>query len=245
MKKVSIVQLGFLKRQVSLRKLERCKSVLFSVETVNEISHIQQSDYSDYLQELTDETISANIQHDSNSDVTIAITEYRLEGNFYMRRVANNVVIISLFEVGDILQYYHIPLEYFILKNIYEIVTLLHMDNRLPTTRERIPNIIHEETRGCLFDMHAIKTDIIYFFTGRHSLCHQCVAYLEKKQLPKNFLKELLHELRKIRKPAFYKIYDFVKCYPIWSIVILVISQLAIGLFAGLLANYLFFLLKN
>lgn len=241
MKKVSIVQLGFPKRQISFRKLERWKSRLFSIDTVNEISRMPQSYDSDYLQELTDESISVNIQHENNSDVTIAITEYRLEGNFYMRRVENNKVIISLFEVGDILQYYHIPLECFILKNIYEIVTLLHINNRLPPTREEIPDIIHEETRSCLFDMHGIKTDIVYFFTGKHSLCHQCVAYLENTQLPKNFLKELLRELRRIRKPAFYKIYDFVKCHPIWSIVIVVISQLAVAL----LANYLFFLFKR
>jgi len=245
MKNISIVQLGFLIRQVNLRKLERWMSKLFSIGTVNEISYMPESGCSDDWQYLTDENVSANVKHESNSDITIAITEYRLEGNFYMRRVNNNVVTISLFEVGDILQYYHIPLEYFILKNIYEIVTILHIYDRLPTTREEIPDIIHDETRGCLFDMHGIKTDIIYFFTGRHSLCSQCEAYLVKKQLPKDFLKDLVCELRKIRKPAFYKIYDFVKCHPIWSIIIVVISQLVIGLLAGLLANYLFFLLKG
>ena len=241
MKKISIVQLGFLKRQLNLRKLQRWTSKLFSIDTLNEISHMPESVYSDYLQGLSDENLSANVKHEGNSDITIGITEYRLEGNFYMRRVDNDVVIISLFEVGDILQYYHIPLEYFILKNIYEIVTLLHIYNTLPTTREQIPDIIHEETRGCLFDMHGIKTDIIYFFTGRHWLCSQCEAYLVKKQLPKHFLKDLVCEIRKITKPVFYKIYDFVKSHPIWSMVIVVITQLVIGL----LANYLFFLFRN
>jgi hypothetical protein len=242
MKKISIVQLGFLKRQINLRKLKQWKSNLFSIDNVNEISYMPESDYSDDWQYLPDEKVSANVKHESNSDITIVVTEYRLEDNFYMRRVDRNVVAISLFEVGDILQNYHIPSEYFIFKNIYEIVTLLHIYHKLPTTKEEIPDIIHDETRGCLFDMHGIKTDIIYFFTGKHSLCSQCEAYLVKKQLPKDFLKDLVGELRKIRKPAFYKIYDFVKCHPIWSIAIVVISQLVIGLLAGLLANYLFLL---
>ena len=108
MKQISVVQLGFLKRQINLRKLKQWKSKLFSIDTVNEISYMPKTDYSDDWQSLSDEQVSTNVKRDNNSDITIAITEYKLEGNFYMRRVDNNVVVISLFEVGDILQNYHI-----------------------------------------------------------------------------------------------------------------------------------------
>jgi hypothetical protein len=244
MKQISVVQLGFLKRHINLRKLKQWKSKLFSIDTVDEISCMPESEPSNSWQYLSDDEIRKVLQHKGDSDITLVVTEYRLEDNFYMRRV-DNVVVTSLFEVGDILQYYHIPIEHFIVKNIYEIVTLLHIYQDLPNTRDEIPEIFHDETRSCLFDISGLKADIVYFFTGKPSLCSQCEAYLVKKQLPKNFLKYLICEIRRLRKPTFSKIYDFVKCHPVWSIVIAIIGQLVIGFLAGLLANYLFFLFKG
>lgn len=240
MKKISIVQLGFLKRQVNLRKLKQWKSSFFSIDNIEEISCMPESDQSGDWQYLSDCKIREVLKHGEKSDITLAITEYRLEDNFYIRKV-DNVVVNSLFEVGDILQYSHVPIEHFIIKTIYEMVTLLHIHPDLPNTRDGIPEIFHDETRRCLFDMNGLKADVIYFFTGTPSLCSQCESYLVRKQLPKNFLKDLTREIKKIRKPIFYKIYDFVICHPIWSIVIVAISQLAIGL----LANYLFFLYQE
>lgn len=242
-KNISIVKLGSLKRQVNIKKLQKWDSKLFAINSVHEITYMPQVEHLIDWQYLPDEEVSTNIRHEDNSDITIAITEYKLEGNFYMRRVENNVVAISLFEVGDILQNYRIPIEHFILKNIYEIVTMLHVYRNLPTTREGIPDIIHDETRSCLFDMHGIKTDVVYFFTEKPSLCPQCEANLLQKQLPENFLSILKKEIAKIRKPLFNRIYDFIKCHPVWAIIIAVASQFCIGLLGGLLANYLFYLL--
>jgi hypothetical protein len=239
MKHISIIQLGFLKRQINLKKLKLWKSSLFTVDSINEISSMPELENRSDWQYLADSTIKSNLQHASNSHVTIAITEYQLEDNFYMRRV-NNVVVISLFEVGDLLENYHIPIENFIIKNIYEIVTFLHIYKVLPDTQTEIPEIIHDETRNCLFDMHGRKRDIIHFFISGPSLCPQCKAYLQQKQLPKDFMKNLIHEIRIIRKPIFYKMYDFVKCHPGWTIVIIIVTQICIGLLSGLTANFLY-----
>ena len=244
-KNISIVKLGSLKRQVNMKKLQRWDSRIFAINSVHEIPYMPQVENLIDWQYLPDEEVCANINHEGNSDITIVITEYKLEGNFYMRRVDNNIVIISLFEVGDILQNYRIPIEHFILKNIYEIVTMLHIYRNLPTTREGIPDIIHDETRSCLFDMHGIKTDVVYFFTEKPSLCPQCEANLSHRQLPENFLNILRKEITKIRKPLFNRIYDFIKCHPVWAIIIAVVGQFCIGLLGGLLANYLFYVIMK
>lgn len=238
-----MIQLGFLKRQINIEALKRWRSKLFTIDTVNEIAHIPELGNSVEWQFLSDDMLKV-IQHDNDSDITVIVTEYRLQDNFYMRKV-DGMVVISLFEVADILHNHHIPIEHFIIKNIYEVVTLLHVYRDLPNTSDEVPDIIHDETRNCLFDMNGLKTDVKYVFQDRLSLCSQCQARLKEKLLPKGFLKELVHEIRRIRKSAFYKIYDFVKCHPIWSIVIAIISQLVIGLLTGLLANYIFFVLKG
>ena len=245
MTRISIVKWGCLKRQLNGKILQRWNSKLFVINSVDEIAYMPQVENAARWQHLPDKEVCTRLQPKLNTDITIAITEYSLEDNYYMRKVADKLIIISLFEIGDILQHYHIPIENFILKNIYAIVTLLHAYPNLPNTRDQIPDIIHEENRSCLFDMNGIKTDVIYFFTDKPSLCLQCEANLLQRQLPANFVSNLKHELGRMRKPLFNRICDFVKCHPIWSIVIAVISQLFIGLLASLFANYLFFLFKD
>ena len=109
----------------------------------------------------------------------------------------------------------------------------------LSNTSDEIPDIIHDETRGCLFDMNGKKADIIYS-TSKLILCPQCAAFLQQRELPRNFVENLTTEIRKIRKQLFYRISDFVKKHPLWSIVIGITTQLFIGIIAGLLANYFF-----
>jgi hypothetical protein len=243
--RISIVKWGCLKRQLNSKILQRWNSKLFVIGSFDEIAYMPQVENANSWQHLSDKEVCNRLQPKHNTDITIAITEYSLEDNYYMRKVTDKLTIISLSEIGDILQYYHIPIENFILKNIYEIVTLLHAYPNLPNTRDQIPDIIHEENRSCLFDMNGIKTDVIYFFTNKPSLCLQCETKLLQRQLPANFVSNLKRELKRMRKPLFNRICDFVKCYPKWSIFIAVVGQLLIGLLAGLFANYLFFLFKG
>jgi hypothetical protein len=240
---ISIVRLGQLKRQINFGSLQQWKSKIFKINSVSEIHHIPNSENSVNWQYLSDNIVRNSIKRDNKARITMAITEYSLEDNFYMRMVDKGLIIISFFEVGDILRYYDIPIENFILRNIYEIVTLTHAYPDLLNTSDGIPDIIHEETRSCLFDISGIKTDIAYS-SSKPSLCPQCEANLQQKQLPKDFINNLVSEIKKIRKPLFNRISDFIKCHPIWAIIIGIATQLCIGLIAGLVANYLYYMLS-
>lgn len=242
---ISIVKWGCLRRQLNSKILQQWNSKLFVIDSVDEIAYMPQAENATSWQHMSDEEVRNKLNPKDNTDITVAITEYSLEDNYYMRKVTDKLIVISLFETGDILQNCHVPIENFILKNIYEIVTLLNAYPSLPNTRDQIPDIIHEENRNCLFDINGIKTDVIYFFLNKPSLCLQCEADLLQKQLPTNLVSNLKHELGRIRKPLFNRICDFVKCHPIWFIVIAVTSQLFVGLLAGLFANYLFSLLNS
>jgi len=241
---ISIVQLGQLKRQINFGMLQQWKSKIFKINSVSEILQIPNSENSINWQYLSDDLVRSYIKCDSNAKITIAITEYSLEDNFYMRKVDSGLTIISLFQVGDILRYSDIPVENFILRNIYKIVTLTYVYLDLPNTSDEIPDIIHEETRSCLFDISGIKTDIVYS-SSKPSLCPQCEANLRQRQLPKGFMNDLISEIKKIRKPLFCRISDFIKCHPVWAIIIGIATQLCIGLAAGLFANYLYYLIKG
>jgi hypothetical protein len=237
---ISIVQLGQLKRRINFGNLQRWKSKVFKINSVSEICHIPNFEYKTNWQYLSDDLVRSCIEHDGKAKITIAVTEYSLEANFYMRKVDSGLTIISLFEVGDILRDRDIPIENFILRNIYEIVALTCVYPDLPNTSDEIPAIVHEETRSCLFDISGIKTDIIYS-SSKPSLCPQCEAYLQKKQLPQGFTNNLISEIKRIRKPLFNRISDFIKHHPIWAIIIGIVTQLCIGI----VANYLYYLINR
>jgi hypothetical protein len=235
---LDIVRLGQLKRQIDFDFIKQWKSEFFEIKSILEIHNIP--NFEDMLgwQHLHDDLVRSAVTYDKNR-TTIVITEYSLEDNFYMRRIDKGLIIISFFEIGDILQSDNIPFENFIIKNIYEIVTLELAYPDLPNTRDEIPDIIHYEPRGCLFDMNGMKTDIIYS-TRKLILCPQCTAFLHNRVLPQNFIKGLISEIKKIKKPFYYRISDLIKRHPLWAILIAITSQVFIGIVAGLLANYLF-----
>lgn len=234
-----IVKLGQLKREINFKNILQWNSKIFKVNSIREIYNIPNFQNPIGWQYLQDDIVRTAIKHNGDT-ITVAITEYELEDNFYMRRVAKRLTVISLYEIGDILQNYNIPIENFIIKNIYEMAVLTHLYPNLPNTRDEIPNIIHDETRGCLFDMNGKKIDIIHS-TGKLIICPQCAALLQQKDLPQNFVYNLTSEIKKIRKQLFYRISDFIKKHPLWSIVIGITTQLLIGTIAGLLANYFFY----
>lgn len=230
--KITLVKLGYMKRPIDTSVISKWKSGLFDVIAIDEKTYIPNMNSDDW-QYLSDTQVLDIISHDEKSDFTIAITEYELEDNFYMRRITEGVSVLSLFEVGDMLQYYNIPLENFIAINLYKMVALLKIYRKLPITREEIPPIIHDETRSCLFDMNGIKLDVIYS-TERPNICQRCQVTMKGIQLPHGFLNRICKELKKIRKPRYYRLQDYIKKRPLISIGIMMIGALIIGILANL-----------
>ncbi len=238
MTNISITILGHIKRKINTKKLQQWKSDLFKVRSVKEIGDINFNN-ENYWQELSDSKATEMLKSNSEEVIQILITEYSLENNYYMRRIDKNGAIISFFEVGDILQRYNIPIENFILKNIYELVALKEIYSDLPQTKIEIPDIIHEETRGCLFDMNGLKSDI-WYTTEKPTLCSQCEAFLASKHVTKDFIKTLKRELKQIRKQFFYRISDFIKLHPIVSIII----GFFVAICPNMAANFLYDFIK-
>lgn len=230
--KIKLVKLGQMKRPIDTGIILKWKSSLFDVIAIDEIPYIQNMPYNIW-QFLTDEQVLNEISHDEKFDLTIAITEYGLQDNFYMRRVSKGVSVVSLFDVGDLLQRYNIPLENFIAINLYKMLSLIKIYNEVPITSEGIPDIIHDETRSCLFDMNGLKTDVIYS-TARPIICQQCQAVMSSKQLPYGFLSTICKELKNIRKPMYYRLQDYIKRRLLISISIVALSAVVIEIIANL-----------
>ena len=212
--KVRIVSLGYLKSTINIKHILQWKSNIFYITKYDHFELLPNTEGPAW--QYTDEQLRDIIVKDNSSDITIAVISAGLEKNWHFRTVMSKIVVVSLFEVDNILRSSEIPLENYILLALYRFSTVYKKLQRLPEISTRIT---HDETRGCLFDFHAYKTDLIYS-TEKVILCEECKTNLKKARISSQFIHYLEKELKQIRQKLYYRIASFIKIHPILAIVI-------------------------
>lgn len=234
--KVKLVTLGNLKFAINFNAIERWKTAVFEAEHIDQIQALPNAEGPDW--EYTDDQLTRLLQTDNGFDFTLGIMNSPLQNGFYMRRLSNNICVLSLSETGPILQRANLEIEKFILRNIYQLTSLYLESNR------RIPDssysLSHDETRSCLFDMNANIEDII-FSTSNPIICHQCRARIMQSQVCKEFLPATEKELKKIKQALYFRIVEFVKKHPVWSLIFTTLGALVIDV-SG---NYVYDIIKD
>jgi hypothetical protein len=133
-----------------------------------------------------------------------------------MHRIANNCVGISLYGINDILLTDNIPIETFIIRQIYEIYAFSLIGN---ISSDKIYNLVHLDTRGCLFDMNGDKTDILYN-TESPIICNSCHQIFNTRQVSSKAIGILTKELKTIRKPKILALEKYIKKHPFISVLL-------------------------
>jgi len=241
--RIKIVFLGTFPYLKVLDNIKSWKSDLFEIVDVNSTFNIVgNSDGPNWY--YSDVNMERQIPSRSDSDILLAITNVRLQENFYMRRYNDNRICLTYHQMTNILKSENIPMENLILRVLYSVLLLYkRYGNRVPPSSE-YTNYTHDDTRGCLFDMNGIKTNIIYSL-DKPNLCPSCVEALmtnhenRENRIEKELIEKVQKELQKIRKKSYYRIADFIKKYPVLSIAISAISALVIGILGSMISNFL------
>jgi hypothetical protein len=187
--------------------------------------------------EYSKELLSEIIGNGSGFDITFAVTDKPIEDNYYLHRLSEKTCVLSFYEISGILSAENIPPEVFLMRNVYEMVAIYtEFGNKLSSDAYTVH---HEDTRGCLYDFNAIKTDVVVS-TKKVGLCMECRARFLSKQLPMGFVEGFGKELKRIGKPLIYRVLDFVKEHPIVSLVISLVVSVVLNVFS----NYLYDCLK-
>jgi len=143
---------------------------------------------------------------------------------------------MTFYEMADILNLSNIPIENLVYRLLYSYFLIYKRHgNRIPS-RDEITTFTHDETRGCLFDMNGIKSDIVYS-TNKPIICDSCVQRLTTERVPINTINKIKEEVKKIKKGMYYRLADLIKKYPIWTLVLSTISALLIGTIGSLFAT--------
>jgi len=240
---IKLIFLGQLPYHIDTNKIINWKSDLFQiVAPIDSHPITENSDLPDWA--FSDESIARQLPNDFDENVLIAVTKVPIEQNYFARRYIGNRVCLSYYEMAEILSSEDIPLENLILRVMYSLSFVYkRYGNRIPLMNENT-NFTHDATRGCIFDMNGIKTDVIYSL-NRPQLCPSCVETLTHNHIQTNLIDKVQKELKDIKKGLFYDITNFVKRHPIWSIIISSITAIILGIIGSLIASFIYESLKG
>jgi hypothetical protein len=235
--RIKVVSIGHLPANFNRRKVEKWNSSFFEITgEIERLSLSCNSDGPDW--EFTDAALEHELPREPAGDFLIAIVGVPIENNWYTRIVGRNKVVFTFHEIREILDSSHIPLENVIYRLLYAYA-LPHRAQRGGTNANTIREFSHDETRRCLFDMNGIKSDIVYS-CSRPIICPECAEKLKRERVSENIIRTVRRELRAIRKPLFYRFTDFIKKYPLWSLVISGAFAIVLGFAGSLLATLVY-----
>ena len=227
--KIRLVQLGY--PPVDLRKVLNWKSKLCEFhEGILHRSDLPNSDAENWT--LSRSRLAKVIGKDSGADITFAVTDRPIERNYYMHRLTDKTCVLSLYEVSGILAAANLQPEMFIIRNIYEMVAVWQEFGG--KVGPDAYTVHHEDTRGCLYDFNADKEEIVRS-TERVSLCPSCKSRLLSKSVPLGFVDDLEKEIKRVKKLWGYRLFDFVKAHPFWSLAISGAVSLGLNLLAAVI----------
>ena len=232
-RKITIIKLGYIDHLVNIKKLLKWKSDIFEITDIQEKECLHDCETTDgYLDyNFTRDSIKNEIICPEKSDYAIALTQYSFDGNFFMFRTEKKCVGISLYGIPEILQIENIPIENFIIKQIYEICALSFIYTEISDDNV---DIFHKETRRCIFDLNGERTHILYN-TEQPEICINCKAKFQEKQIPQGIISIFDKELKKIKKPLINNIERSIKKYPLFSMILSAI----IGMILNFLLKWL------
>lgn len=236
--KIQLAVLGQALPDFNPRELIAWKSKVFEIHPQIDSYQLNEDAKGDDW-EYTDDQLEKFIQRDPSCSLLIILVSVKLQNNWYLRRLSDNRVLFTFYELDQILRFYGLPLKNMVLRVFYAaILVYKRYGDRIPTASEKT-NYAHDETRGCLFDINASKVDVIHSL-HQPKLCEYCVSQLKQSRVSNELVQDVQSELQKIKKPLVDRIASFIRAHTVLSIVLSILSAIILGTLASLLATVIY-----
>jgi len=233
--RIKLATIGHMPLNFDTEKIKKWKSSTFEiVEEIDNYTLSCDSDGSNW--EFSDQLVKEQLPKKFNADFMIAIVNVPIEDNWYARRLGNNQIVFTFNEIKEILGYSNIPIENVIYRILYAYTLLYRRaENRIPDLGE-VTGYTHDETRGCLFDMNGIKTDLI---ASCHEpiICDECQVKLGNERVSKSDINLSKKEIKKIRKDLYFRILGGIKKHPVWAVFLSSLFAISLGVASSLIAT--------
>lgn len=183
------------------------------------------------------EAISGFAPQRTDEDVLVILASFPIEDNYILKRIGDCRVIVTSFDVGEILSRDRISFSNLVLRYCYAtaLMRLSRRDVLVPTSDWH--EYSHADTRGCLFDMTPYKTDISVSCDGP-IICQECRERLSGDGISDDCIDIAAREIsRKIRKKLYWRIVGFAEKHPLFAFGIATSWALLVGATASIIAS--------
>lgn len=233
--RIKLVTIGYLPQDFRINKVAKWKSDVFQLAgNIENFSLRTDSDGDGW--EFSDSLLGEQFPKTWDADFVVALVNVPIEGKWYSRRLSNNRIVITLNEISDILRGSNIPLENVVLRLLYSYsLAYRQCGNRIPELNEPV-NFTHDETRGCIFDMNGIKTDLPES-CDKPQICDECQERLKKNLVSNDIIEQSRKEILNIRKEFYYRILELVKKHPVWTLLISSCYALILNIIASIITK--------
>lgn len=241
--RIKLVTIGHLPLHLNLKVVAAWKSEVF--ELVGEVENYAlrcDSDSDGWV--FSDSLLKAQLPTHAGADFLVAIVNVPIEDNWYSRRLGDNQIVFTFSQIRDYLAWENIPQENAILRVLYAYTLLYRRaGNKIPGMGEA-PGFTHDETRGCLFDMNGVKSDLVES-CNKPVVCGECQERLRNERVSDQVIKTVQKEIGRIRKHLYYRAFDFVKAKPVAALLISSIFAIMLGVTGSLIASYIYDAIKS
>lgn len=236
--KIKLISIGHLPIDFSGKKILHWESSTF--EVVSEIENFAlRCDSDGPSWEFSDDLVKSQLPTTFDADFMIAIVNVPIQDNWYSRRLGSNQIVFTFYQTKEILEHYNIPLENVIYRMLYAYTLLYKRSgDTIPDFREA-PGFTHDETRGCLFDMTGIKTDLVAS-CDKPIICDECQERLKQEKVSNRLIESTQKEIRGIRKDLYYRALGFIRKHPLWSLALSSIFALTVGTAGSVIASFIY-----
>ena len=240
--RVKVITLGHMPPLMDLGRLSAWSSQVFEIVGSIENHEIRcNSDGSGW--EFSDELLSEQIQADKSVDFVFALANVPLDMNWYSRRIGQNRAVLTFHEIKDYLKQENIPLKNVVLRVLYAHALLfIRSGNKIPGYSEAA-SYTHDETRGCLYDMNGVKSDIVESCVTP-IICSECQERMRDQRVSNNVISVVQNEIKKIRKTVYFRALDFVKERPVAALVVSSLYGILLGATGSMVASYIYEAIK-
>lgn len=229
--KIKIGVIGYLPFEFNRKLIKNWKSDIF--EIVDEIDEYHFTNDSDtFAWGYSDKILNKELPKTFDGELFVGITYVPIQDNFYARRLESNRIVLSYFEMYQILKQDDFPMENLLLRVLYAYCLVYLRNNHTIPQQNDLLGFTHDDTRGCLFDMNGNKTDVI-FSLDSPKICDDCTTRIRNEKVSDNCTNQIKKEIKRIKKKKFYKISEFIKKKPLLSLLFSAIFGILISMAAS------------
>ena len=245
---VRVVPTGSVFYELDLKRIRKWNSELFKIECIENRSVLpRKSDlkdddlwgYSDYLLEKSLPVFKPS--EVNQLDLTIFILDAPIEDDYLIRIIGNNRIVLTYYDARDFLLKENIPLENYLISNIYTYVLLLlakvRSGQEAVLTPDDEDDITHDYREGCIYDFCGTKEDIV-FSCVKPIICNECTEYLERNGISTEEINQAKKELKRLKRTFYYSIVHAMKKHPVWTFILSCWLAIFMSLVANCFTNY-------